>query len=450
METITSPLFSFDNDELSRLQLGLPADLQLLRLRLRFGLPVHVRIGQRFRVVVDVVDEMGQPMPRSVSLPNGIDLTLANHSFSTTDNEKDNSEDIEKIVLNIEEVLTPKNVRLPQNKWVFWASLRYSGPSNGLLSISSGVHVNLRVQVKQIPELSVDSNTDNSPRQLLRTFCVGSAWVSERVLILPLQVSLQVGYESESVEENITSTACQRLFRTIPWINSTRDKVIRERGVLVVDEHYGDAMGAHVWDASILLSWALLRAGIRALSPVCNNSTNKVGTTQAILELGSGCGLFAAVLATLQPPLPQVKTIFTEKVENTDRLQKNLDQNGSQPSASVIALKWGKALPKALQEANVCVVFAADVLYNWAAHEDFLATLDYLVQSQGSNTKVHVFLAHKRRGQASVEKLDALASNTFDRAARCSGGKTNCRWIRWHIKKIASLARVDLFELAHE
>lgn len=282
-------------------------------------------------------------------------------------------------------------------------------------------------------------------RLLLQTFCVGSAWLNERVLVLPLQVQLQVTNARDSSASSLTSTFCQRLFRSTPSKVSATGRPTDEGGLLIVEEHYGDAMGAHVWDASILLSWAMLHASTRA--PTSPGQADPADSNQTMLELGSGCGLFAAVLARFQCSHQHVKAVFTEKPECTGRLQKNLDRNGSPPSASVLALEWGTPLPSPLRGANVRVVFAADVLYNWAAHEVFLDTLDQLAES---DAKLEVLVAHKRRGKASAERLDALASDTFDPAAHCviSSDKAGCRWTQWRVDKLASLGRVDLFQLS--
>ncbi|KAE9333596.1 hypothetical protein PF008_g14372 [Phytophthora fragariae] len=442
METALSPLFSFDRDELQRLQEALPKDLQLLWLRLRFGLPVRVVLGQRFRVVVDLVDEMGQAFPKHLTPPEGVDISLVSQSSGVINNQEISSGDVSEIILKIEKSATE---RRQEAKWVFWASLH---SAQGTRVSPIDIRVGLRIQMKQTLPIGGDSY---HYRRLLQTFCVGSAWLDEHVLVLPLQVELQVLNTSDSNDSSLsTSTVCQRLFRFLPSKNSTTEASTDERDLLTVEEHYGDAMGAHVWDASILLSWAVLQAGARAsTSPEQDNLMGKANMKQTILELGSGCGLFAAVLARVKPS-HQLQTIFTEKSECTHRLQTNLDRNGSPPSASVLALEWGAPLPSLLRDANVRVVFAADVLYNWAAHEVFLATLDGLVQEQQANTKLHVFVAHKRRGKASAEKLDALALGTFDPASMCGTSAPNftCRWTQWRVDKLSSLGRVDLLKLS--
>ncbi|KAE9332628.1 hypothetical protein PR003_g14412 [Phytophthora rubi] len=443
METAPSPLFSFDRDELQILDEALPKDLQLLRLRLRFGLPVRVLLGQRFRVVVDIVDEMGQAFPKHLAPPEGVDISLVSQSSGVINNQEISSGDVGEIILKIEEPVTE---RRHEAKWVFWASFH---SAQGTCVLPIDIRVGLRIQMKQTLTIGGDSY---HYRRLLQTFCIGSAWLDEHVLVLPLQVELQVLNTSDSKDTKLTtSTVCQRLLRVLPSKNSTTEGPTDEGDILTVEEHYGDAMGAHVWDASILLSWAVLQAGARvSTSPEQDDSTDKTSMKQTMLELGSGCGLFAAVLARVKTSHQQTQTIFTEKSECTHRLQTNLDRNGSPPTASVLALEWGAPLPSLLRDANVRVVFAADVLYNWAAHEVFLATLDTLAQAQQSDTTMHVFVAHKRRGKASAENLDALASGTFDPASMCGTSAPNptCRWIQWRVDKLSSLGRVDLLKLS--
>lgn len=425
------PLFRFDTDELHKLQDALPADLQFLRLRLRFGLPVRVQVGQRFRVVVDLVDEMGQPTPEHPTLPGAVDFSTTCQRSATVDSNKSKSIplDDDQLVLKLEEKV---NTNQRRTKWVYWASLHGS-------AASKDVNVSLRIQMEQT---YCDSSSSGAYRRLLQTFCTGSAWLSDRVLVLSLQVQLQVESTSEVSHPVASSTTCQRLFRT------TSTTAEDDSSSLIIEENYGDAMGSHIWDASIMLSFAVLQTGITASNQEITMDTTEM--KQSLLELGSGCGLFATVLATYLPRSAKLTAIFTEKSECTERLQTNLDRNGSSSYASVVSLDWGATLPSGLGSAGVRVVFAADVLYNWAAHEALLVTLDTL--EQHSPTRIEVFLAHKRRGKASAAKLDALASGTFHSSTHCgiATDPSACRWIHWHVKKLASVGRVDFFRLSYD
>ncbi|GMF13307.1 unnamed protein product [Phytophthora lilii] len=425
----TTPLFQFDTKTLDKIQEALPADLQLLRLRLRFGLPVQVHLGQRFRVVVDLVDEMGQPFTGTVAPHAGIKLSI----------------DTDHLVLRVESTVADIKQRA---QWVHWVSLQSPTTTEDFPDNWFDAHIGLRIQMKQGAVGENDSMAPGGFRHVFQSFCVGSAWLNASVLVLPLQVQLQVAAPSEVNEAVTSSTICQRLFHASSLEISERGD---DKGtVLVVEENYGDAMGSHVWDASVLLSFSVLHAGTTGLTLSEEELvTGVLETKQVMLELGSGCGLFAAVLSNLLPLGTDVATIFTEKHESTERLQSNLLRNRSLPTASVVALDWGAELPIILLHANIRVVFAADVLYNWAAHEALIATLDSLFNGQVP-TSTRVFLAHKRRGKSSAMKLDALASNTFDAATDCGVTTeiTECRWNRWHVEKIASIGRVDLFQLS--
>jgi len=409
------PLFRFDPVVLQEVQSAIPAELLLLRLRLRFGVPGRVQAGQRFRVVVDLVDEMGQPAPESLGLelPEGLDLHVACREESS------------HLELKIEENRAPAS-STQRSKWVYHALL---APPRGSSLPPSGVHATLTIRMKQTWQ---EPSEVRGYRHLLQAFCVGSAWLNEHALVLPLQVALHVTSTSGGADKVVTSTACTRLFRAVEGGNDS--------SLIVIEENYGDAMGSHVWDASVLLSFLVRQAGTAALVTSHQN-------TLAVLELGSGCGLLATVLAKRQSP--HTAAIFTEKAESTARLQANLDRNASPASALVLPLEWGAPLPCALRDARVRVVFAADVLYNWAAHEAFLATLDALVRAEDPSTGFHVFLAHKRRGKASAANLNALATGAFEAAAQCeaSSGDSPCRWLRWHVQKLSSLGRVELFRL---
>ncbi|KAL4101396.1 hypothetical protein PRIC1_005148 [Phytophthora ramorum] len=438
------PPFRFHEEELHKLQEALPRDLHILRLRLRFGLPIRAQLGQRFRVVVDLVDEMGQPISKDLPPPSGIDISLATPGSAFTNNHKSSPIDSNQILLKVEDELTSQGTTQLQAKWVYWISLHNATAS---ADICSEVPVSIMIQSKQTPVACSSSSSAKDSRCQLRSFCVGSSWLSERVLVLPLRVDLQVTSSSQVDRAATTSTSCHRMFRSSLSTSPAAALDNKERGLLVIEENYGDAMGSHVWDASILLGFAVIRAGIN--TPLQQKLTRNK-TKQAILELGSGCGLFAAVLTAHLSSDTRWTTIFTEKPECTERLQTNLDRNEPPASSSVLPLEWGAPLLKELREADVRVVFAADVLYHWAAHEAFLATLDSLVGEQESSTKLHVFLAHKRRGKASATKLDALASGTFDSAAHCGAAidTSNCRWLHWQVEKVASIGRVDLYILS--
>ncbi|KAG7392551.1 hypothetical protein PHYPSEUDO_000239 [Phytophthora pseudosyringae] len=444
------PLFSFDTDNLHTLQEDVPTDLQFLRLRLRFGLPERVQVGQQFRLVVDLVDEMGQPVPEDLAPPDGIDICIASQRSTHVDNVKTHSvKEEDQLILKIEEKLAPKSTTQQQTKWVYGASLQASAKDHCSSRPFSDNHVSLLIQMKQTIGSCDGSSSSGGYRNLLQTFCARSAWLSDRVLVLPLQVELQVSTVTQGRHRVAMSTSCQRLFRTV---NTSVDRANDTHDLVVVEENYGDAMGSHVWDASILLSFAVIQAGIPALNfpqqEEEEETTRKSETKEAILELGSGCGLFAAVLAKLAFSREAVMRIFTEKSDCTERLQANLDRNESASSTLVLPLEWGAALPILLYTAGVRVVFAADVLYNWAAHEAFLATLDSLAQQKQS---LLVFLAHKRRGKASATRLDALASGTFDPATLCGAATAPpaCRWSHWHVEKLSALGRVDFFRLSY-
>ncbi|OWZ21346.1 Nicotinamide N-methyltransferase [Phytophthora megakarya] len=427
--------FQFDADKLQKLQEALPSDLQFLRLRLRFGFPVEVEIGQKFRIVVDLVDEMGQPVPEEFAPPNGINIFVISQISTCC-----NSPTEDQLVLKIEDKLTTEKMKHRRTKWVFLASFRSS-----ISQVSSRASETFRVTLSiQMQKDHAKGDHSDDCRQLLQNFCAGSDWVSEKVLVLPLQVDVHVTRASLN-KQNVrkpTSTSCQRVFCVSRGMNTMENRI------LVIEENYGDAMGSHVWDASILLSFVVLQAGIVAPN-YPEKGTSSKSKMQSMLELGSGCGLFATVLVNLLPSCTKMTTIFTEKSECTERLRVNLERNCSPQSAIVLPLEWGMTLPDLFSTAVVSVVFAADVLYNWAAHEAFLATLDALVHNQKSSTNLQVFVAHKRRGKASASNLRDLASGAFDFETQCGvrKGSFSCRWTHWRTQKLVSFGPVDLFKL---
>ncbi|RLN93378.1 hypothetical protein BBJ28_00015882 [Nothophytophthora sp. Chile5] len=405
------PPFGFDSDKLLALQQAIPTELQLLRLRLRFGLPKRVHVDQKFRVVVDLVDEMGQPS--SIGLPPTDSLSL--------------SVDAQLLLKVAEE---PSSIRKQQRrtKWTFMVSLHQ--PTDGVAVPSD---VRLMIQIQQSAPLPGDSSVAGALRRSFQRFCRRSTWLSDQVLVLPLQVALQVVAAEAPIE---TSTICQRVFCVSPPRTSAEGEKPR---LLVIEEHYGDAMGAHVWDASILLSFVLLEAGVTS-----SESLNQHLQHQTVVELGSGCGLFASVLTTFrssQQLQAELTAIFTEKPECTARLQHNLQSM----DALVLPLEWGEPLPAILSSADVTVVFAADVLYNWAAHEALLTTLDGFTASH-----MQLLLAHKRRGQSAATKMDALAAGAYDPTTQCgvTTDTNECRWSRWHVEKLAALGPIDLFHVS--
>ncbi|RLN92466.1 hypothetical protein BBJ28_00002901 [Nothophytophthora sp. Chile5] len=399
------PPLGFDSDKLLALQQAIPTELQLLRLRLRFGLPKRVHLDQKFRVVVDLVDEMGQPSP--IGLPPSDSLSLSVDA---------------QLILKVEEESSSARKQQRHTKWTFMASLHQ--PTDAVAIPSD---VSLIIQIQQSPPLPGDSSVAGAFRRPFQRFCRGSTWLNDQVLVLPLQVALQVVAAEAPFE---TSTVCQRVFcASLPRTSAGGEKP----RLLVIEEHYGDAMGAHVWDASILLSFVLLEAGIA--------SSESLNQHQTVVELGSGCGLFASVLTTFCSSQAEFTAIFTEKPECTARLQHNLQSM----DAMVLPLEWGEPLPAILSSADVTVVFAADVLYNWAAHEALLTTLDGFTASH-----MQLLLAHKRRGHSSAAKMDALAAGAYDPATQC-GVKTDtneCRWSHWHVEKLAALGRIDLFRVS--
>lgn len=441
----------FDSDALASLGLSVPDDLELWRLRLRFGLPTRVALGERFRVAIDLVDEMGQPPPPSKLL--GVVRSLRPPLIRLIPEQDDNNH-----YGGCGPVESPLALRLVETptktpaKWVYDAVIERDEVAPSTIAALSCI---LLVAFDPASDVATSKSAFH---RAFRGFCARSVWLSDRVLVLPFQSErIHVKYPPElsSCLRPATTICTRRLFSVPSW--SEADTSERPRQLLTITENYGDAMGAHIWDASILLSFSLIEAALRL---------NRLPT--AMMELGAGCGLFACVFRALYATGSNAM-ILTERPESAMLLQSNVAQNdgvpmSANPPIEVVPLVWGHLpLPPAIAShvASACrneaigVVFAADVLYYWNAHAALLSTLESLSSPSNQDAGFQVIIAHKHRGIATSRALgDVLA-----RCGRRENGIHATRerdddeadaWRGWYVDRLARLGKVDLLRLTRK
>ena len=177
----------------------------------------------------------------------------------------------------------------------------------------------------------------------------------------------------------------------VPYSEYTFGAGAAERRLVIQQRRYhAEGFASTVWDSAIVLAKLLERRG--PLKSVA-------------VELGSGCGLVATVLALLG-----ARVLATDLQPNLALLQQNLEANtrGAPGSASTAPLAWGRAAAeRVLAEVGGCVdlVVASDVMYIHEAVPDLVATLAVLT---GAGTTV--LLAHGRNRPAEAAFLEAAAT----------------------------------------
>lgn len=202
-------------------------------------------------------------------------------------------------------------------------------------------------------------------------------------------------------------------------------------------------MGSHLWDASILLSFGLIHAGARSLAE-----------RTKMLELGAGCGLFACVFAAVfsDPEQEAASMLLTERSDSLPLLKANVEENvGKTVQYQLAPLVWGEPLDSLYNDeksvnASADLVFAADVLYNWAAHRELLSSMDAL-----SSDQAMVVLAHKHRSKATSSVLEqVLTGQHQEHCTSNNGSEKACPWTDWQVTRLATLASVDLLRLTRK
>lgn len=503
----------FGDTKLAALAKQVPADLQILRLRLRFGLPPSLVLGQCFRIALELVDEMGQAV--ALRPPQREELSIRIVSELSDDSARSRDADVE---LTVHEVRASGNQTQQQRKsctWTFDAvftrrqqtmenmtgalfqmtaarDCSADAPLKTTLSIqlrrhstdtsnnSSDTTALVAPEQQQVQEDKASAGTPLSAfHSSFQRFCADSTWLDASTLVLalhsqPIELtrSRADGIESPTPPTSSLLAAtnlCRRVFAvealgsasSSPLSATTPEATppsIKYRQLVEITENYGDTMGAHIWDASILLSYAL-----------CHASHDNVPFS-GMLELGAGCGLFAAVYAafhgvsTLDSALrPPHHVVLTERAESIRLLEANLAHNriGVDPDAltvTVAPLVWGESPPVALTallgSVGIGAIFAADVLYSWSAHEALLASLEAFVTQQaqrrketsGHSTPPVVTIAHKHRSRATSDELERVLEHSASRI--CASAKTDaCAWTHWRVTRAARLGAVELLEL---
>ncbi|KAJ0401325.1 hypothetical protein P43SY_007894 [Pythium insidiosum] len=391
------------------------------RLRLRFGSPRALTPERPFSLAVDLVDEMAQPLQVSSQLMPELCVAVIHAEEENDDDGGGHERSLDPTTeLSLETlrcVLRPSAAQWRLDCVLHRVQARQH----------DAVDRRLRLQVQLSAPSSSSLREDSAILQALQQFCVASQWLPLRrggdALVLPVVSDVIHVTDAPATSLSLplpppTSSRCQRRFQVGP-----------QHGCLRIQEDYGLAMGAHVWDASIWLGVALRQA--------VGESAREL---PSMLELGAGSGLFGCVYRALGArPKRAPSVVLTERPDCVEVLQANLARNGVH--AVALPLMWGSdELPVALR-GGVDVVFAADVLYNWSVHELWLATLARLAH-QRSGRAFRVLLAHKRRGGATSERLDAVLKHGVD--AACG---ERCRWRHWDVRRVGAVSAIDVLQL---
>ncbi|GAB9473196.1 Nicotinamide n-methyltransferase [Globisporangium polare] len=451
--------FQFDPLRLARLEQQVPSCLQLLRLRLRFGLPRTLRIGQRFRVSLELVDEMGQ----SVANVPASDLEV---KISYESSSRASGPGVE---LNTRELFGTSRESC---RWTFDAEFSLKAATSnqsqddadhgGNEAVNEPMDVAIMLQV-DLKARALAGKTEF--HDVFQQFCCHSVWIDAQTLVLPVQTpSIRLLPRSSQSLEGTAQvpkpavSLCSRVF-------SISCPLQAQRKAVTIQENYGDTMGSHIWDASILLAFALTTTSQFPLSGDRNHT---------MLELGAGCGLFAAVYAALcgeELEYARRTMVLTERRESLTLLEANMLLNSESlstvdkvqraPVIRFLPLVWGDPIDKkSLPVGGVDTIFAADVLYNWSAHEPLLRTIDAILQHKQQQAKANassVVIAHKHRGSkaassASLEQLihDSCESSCEPKSIAKCPSSGECQWTHWHVSRAARLGKVDILLLARK
>lgn len=491
-----TPTFQFDSAKLDSLEMQIPPSLQILRLRLRFGLPPTLRVGQSFRIALDLVDEMGQPAQLCPEMVKELFQITITHEVVPNGGDC-SSRGSEAFDLQVREIGVSAETKKSCLKWHFdvqFRKLQQTAASNQMHDdrlhgedkeavATNNLAVCLRIR---LTKASSDLDARRTAFQTsFQQFCLHSEWINDDTLILPIQSdSIQLlpaaaSEEPQKAKSNCSSI-CQRIFSVPTTTPHSSGKMV------TIQENYGDTMGSHIWDASILLSFTLVYATRQ--SPI-SSSSRVCLPRHVMLELGAGCGLFAAVYSIRfcsdgasgnkdleAPPLSATGNtmLLTERAESLALLTSNLRRNcgHSLHLQRVLPLVWGRedAIPH--EFPRVHTIFASDVLYNWAVHEALLTTIEQIRQRSRNTTDAaacewgeeeglsSVIIAHKHRGKATSAALENVLQGEC-RDCGCTesaakrdvtagdGGGSSCQWENWSVTRVARLGKIDVLRLTH-
>ena len=140
------------------------------------------------------------------------------------------------------------------------------------------------------------------------------------------------------------------------------------------------------WDSAILLSNFLL-------------ANAELITSKVVMEMGSGVGLIAIVLAILNPKL----AIITDGQKAAmEKISQNLKLNEIEADALEMRLfVWGKFDPYFINEApTIDVVISADIFYDENDFDSIFATFEFFARK---NPQIFILSAYQVRSAAAID-----------------------------------------------
>ena len=168
---------------------------------------------------------------------------------------------------------------------------------------------------------------------------------------------------------------------------------------LIIKEEYGNTLGSHVYDCSIILFYYILNNFSQFL--------NKSNTTNTGIELGCGCGLLGILLAKLNICS---HVYLTDQSNQLPLIQENIKINQLE-SAVGYELDWDnhEQIQKFINDTGQPdFIIASDVLYSETMAISLFNTIRKL-----ASTKTKIFIAQKIRKSHDINGVNITLFPNF-------------------------------------
>lgn len=175
---------------------------------------------------------------------------------------------------------------------------------------------------------------------------------------------------------------------------------INENNRLIIKEDYGNTLGSHIYDCSIVLYNYIIK---NLQFQFSNENENNI-----CIELGSGCGLIGLLLAKLNSCN---KVYLTDQLNQLTLLQENIKLNHLEYNTRCYELDWynNNMIQKYINDNNYPdYIIAADVLYS----ETMAISLFNVIKKLSFTKKTKkILIAQKIRDNNNILNVNILSKD---------------------------------------
>ncbi|GAA94671.1 uncharacterized protein L969DRAFT_49632 [Mixia osmundae IAM 14324] len=372
---------------------------KLLRLRLARPPPRTIAYDVPFKISLTLTNDLGdlKPVPHDQKVVLTLLDAQSSHSasYATLASPAGLASDSKGLVVTLR-----ANAGSFHSFDLFITRIGRNIPSNGL------VRLDVRALVEEAPKRVCSEETErllaftgHSAGDLLAQDEGEAVWLGDTTGSVSLSKSAK-SHSPEKVQE------CFKDFYPAQLTQLRSQKIAQEP--LRIIELPAQTLGAHVWNASIILSAYLLTS----------TSWHPSGSG-CIVELGAGCGLVGLCAHRALTPKPSRVHLTDLPAVLSDATAPNVDlylSKDKKASIEASELQWGIETTRAWTQRNLVhgsnvSLLAADVLYNTSSYEAFIDTISVFF---GTCKSCSLILAFRERASTDKSFFDLCAAQAIE------------------------------------